>query len=41
MFLCYLFLLVIVLVRVAFITLMEQKILALVQIRVGPNYAGY
>lgn len=39
--LCYLFLLVMVLVRVAFITLIEQKILALIQLRVGPNYVGY
>lgn len=37
----YFILLVIVLVGVAFITLIEQKILAGRQIRVGPNYVGY
>nr|AXI98752.1 NADH dehydrogenase subunit 1 [Pseudoniphargus sp. 1-Murcia] len=37
----YSFLLVMVLVSVAFVTLMEQKILAGSQIRVGPNYVGY
>nr|AXI98700.1 NADH dehydrogenase subunit 1 [Pseudoniphargus portosancti] len=38
--LAYLILLVLVLVSVAFVTLMEQKILAGSQIRVGPNYVG-
>nr|APL97257.1 NADH dehydrogenase subunit 1 [Linevichella vortex] len=37
----YLVLLVMVLVGVAFITLVEQKILASSQIRVGPSFAGY
>lgn len=37
----YLFLLIMVLVGVAFITLIEQKILGGIQIRVGPNYVGY
>nr|YP_006234454.1 NADH dehydrogenase subunit 1 [Gammarus duebeni]AER12200.1 NADH dehydrogenase subunit 1 [Gammarus duebeni] len=37
----YLILLVMVLVGVAFVTLMEQKILAGTQIRVGPNNVGY
>nr|AXI98765.1 NADH dehydrogenase subunit 1 [Pseudoniphargus sp. 2-Andalusia] len=36
----YTILLVMVLVSVAFVTLMEQKILAGSQIRVGPNYVG-
>nr|AXI98622.1 NADH dehydrogenase subunit 1 [Pseudoniphargus mateusorum] len=36
----YLVLLAMVLVSVAFVTLMEQKILAASQIRVGPNYVG-
>nr|DAZ91345.1 TPA_asm: ND1 [Gammarus chevreuxi] len=39
--LSYLILFVMVLVGVAFVTLMEQKILAGSQIRVGPNYVGY
>lgn len=34
-------LLIIVLVRTAFITLLEQKILASIQIRIGPNKRGY
>nr|AXI98635.1 NADH dehydrogenase subunit 1 [Pseudoniphargus mercadali] len=38
--LSYMVLLVMVLVSVAFVTLMEQKILASSQIRVGPNYVG-
>nr|YP_009686643.1 NADH dehydrogenase subunit 1 [Gammarus lacustris]QDS78462.1 NADH dehydrogenase subunit 1 [Gammarus lacustris] len=37
----YLILLVMVLVGVAFVTLMEQKILAGTQIRLGPNFVGY
>nr|DAZ91275.1 TPA_asm: ND1 [Gammarus pulex] len=37
----YFFLLIMVLVGVAFITLIEQKILGSMQIRVGPNYVGY
>lgn len=37
----YLILLVIVLVGVAFVTLIEQKILAGTQIRLGPNFVGY
>ena len=37
----YLILLVAVLVRVAFITLLEQKFLASAQIRVGPHFVGY
>jgi NADH:ubiquinone oxidoreductase subunit H len=37
----YLILLVIVLVGVAFVTLIEQKILAGAQIRLGPNFVGY
>ena len=37
----YLILVVIVLVGVAFVTLLEQKILSRAQIRVGPNKAGY
>nr|YP_009118051.1 NADH dehydrogenase subunit 1 [Brachyuropus grewingkii]AJF22812.1 NADH dehydrogenase subunit 1 [Brachyuropus grewingkii] len=36
----YLVLLVMVLISVAFVTLVEQKILGGVQIRVGPNYTG-
>lgn len=40
-FVDYLILLIIVLVGVAFVTLLEQKILAGTQIRVGPNYVGY
>nr|YP_010223326.1 NADH dehydrogenase subunit 1 [Macrohectopus branickii]UCL27458.1 NADH dehydrogenase subunit 1 [Macrohectopus branickii] len=36
----YVILVVMVLVGVAFVTLMEQKILAHTQIRVGPNYSG-
>nr|AXI98648.1 NADH dehydrogenase subunit 1 [Pseudoniphargus morenoi] len=39
-FLSYVVLIVLVLVSVAFVTLMEQKILAGSQIRVGPNYVG-
>nr|AXI98596.1 NADH dehydrogenase subunit 1 [Pseudoniphargus grandis] len=38
--LSYLALIILVLVSVAFVTLMEQKILAGSQIRVGPNYVG-
>nr|AXH38215.1 NADH dehydrogenase subunit 1 [Pseudoniphargus sp. 1-Portugal] len=38
--LSYIVLIVLVLVSVAFVTLMEQKILASSQIRVGPNYVG-
>jgi NADH-ubiquinone oxidoreductase chain 1 len=40
-FVGYLVLLVSVLIRVAFVTLLEQKVLAGAQIRVGPNYVGY
>nr|YP_009339317.1 NADH dehydrogenase subunit 1 [Pallaseopsis kessleri]APL97207.1 NADH dehydrogenase subunit 1 [Pallaseopsis kessleri] len=40
MIVVYLILLVSVLVSVAFVTLVEQKILASAQIRVGPNYTG-
>nr|YP_009445864.1 NADH dehydrogenase subunit 1 [Eurythenes maldoror]ATX68772.1 NADH dehydrogenase subunit 1 [Eurythenes maldoror] len=39
--LSYLVLLLLVMVGVAFVTLMEQKILAGAQIRVGPNYVGF
>jgi NADH-ubiquinone oxidoreductase chain 1 len=39
-FLCYLILIICVLVAVAFVTLLEQKILAGAQVRVGPNYVG-
>ena len=38
--LSYLVVLIGVLIRVAFITLMEQKVLASSQIRVGPNRVG-
>nr|AXI98713.1 NADH dehydrogenase subunit 1 [Pseudoniphargus ruffoi] len=38
--LSYIVLVIMVLVSVAFVTLMEQKILAGSQIRVGPNYVG-
>nr|AXI98843.1 NADH dehydrogenase subunit 1 [Pseudoniphargus unisexualis] len=41
MFISYFFMLLMVLVSVAFVTLMEQKILASSQVRVGPNYVGY
>nr|YP_009739805.1 NADH dehydrogenase subunit 1 [Stygobromus allegheniensis]QIC54430.1 NADH dehydrogenase subunit 1 [Stygobromus allegheniensis] len=37
----YLVLVLMVLVSVAFVTLMEQKILGCVQIRIGPNKSGY
>lgn len=37
----YLVLVIAVLVRVAFVTLMEQKVLGETQIRLGPNYTGY
>nr|AWI62647.1 NADH dehydrogenase subunit 1 [Epimeria frankei] len=37
----YLSLVVVVLVSVAFVTLFEQKLLAGVQIRLGPNHVGY
>nr|APL97247.1 NADH dehydrogenase subunit 1 [Garjajewia cabanisii] len=40
MLVSYLILLVMVLISVAFVTLVEQKILASTQIRVGPNYTG-
>nr|ANU04565.1 NADH dehydrogenase subunit 1 [Hirondellea gigas] len=40
-FVGYLVLLVSVLISVAFVTLLEQKVLAGAQIRVGPNYVGY
>nr|YP_010164883.1 NADH dehydrogenase subunit 1 [Jesogammarus hinumensis]QRN71588.1 NADH dehydrogenase subunit 1 [Jesogammarus hinumensis] len=41
MILNYLILFIVVLISVAFMTLMEQKILASSQIRVGPNFVGY
>lgn len=37
----YLFLIIVLLVRVAFVTLIEQKILGRVQIRFGPTKVGY
>nr|AND97104.1 NADH dehydrogenase subunit 1 [Stygobromus tenuis potomacus] len=37
----YLVMILMVLVSVAFITLMEQKILGCIQIRIGPNKSGY
>lgn len=37
----YIILILIVLISVPFITLLEQKILSFIQIRVGPNYIGY
>nr|ACM79555.2 NADH dehydrogenase subunit 1 [Onisimus nanseni] len=41
MMLSYILLIIVVLVGVAFVTLMEQKILAGSQIRVGPSVVGY
>nr|YP_010348446.1 NADH dehydrogenase subunit 1 [Charcotia amundseni]UIN24688.1 NADH dehydrogenase subunit 1 [Charcotia amundseni] len=41
MLVSYVILVVAVLVGVAFVTLMEQKILASSQVRLGPNYVGY
>lgn len=40
-FINYLILLIIVLIRVAFVTLIERKILGSAQIRIGPNFVGY
>ncbi len=40
-FVNYLILIVCVLVRVAFVTLLERKILGFIQIRFGPNKIGY
>ena len=40
-FVLYLLLIIVLLVRVAFVTLMEQKILGAVQIRFGPTKVGY
>lgn len=37
----YVILVVLVLVRVAFVTLIEQKVLAGAQLRAGPNQVGY
>jgi len=37
----YLLLYIMVLISVAFVTLMERKILGQIQIRVGPNFVGY
>jgi len=40
-YLTYFIYILIILIRVAFITLLEQKILGSLQIRVGPKYVGY